>query len=83
MHVKGFVAACLGIDPEDPRLSGEEGDQATAAIAGFYDAKGVWKADGSGEQPCAGKELMLVCQNTKTKANTDFTLHLWSPVADG
>jgi hypothetical protein len=79
--VKSFVAACLGIEAEDERLTGDEGDKATAAIAGYYNEDETPNNDGSGAQPMAGRELMLVCQNTLTKAKTNFTVHLWAPAA--
>jgi len=66
--VREFVAACLDVDPNDERLNDEELLEAT-----------VGGADGEGPQPFAGKVLSLICENIKTKKNTDFTKHIFQP----
>lgn len=63
--VRAFIAACLGIDANDPNINE---DVIEASVGG---------EDGEGPQPLAGKILALSCDDILTKAKTHFTRHTW------
>lgn len=66
-NIKGFLAACNGIDAADQEKIDEEIDDDVADYSISED------------NPLAGTEVELICTNIKTKAGGDFTLHTWSP----
>ncbi len=63
--VRAFIAACMGIDANDPNIT-EEVIGAT-----------VGGETGDGPQPFAGKVLFLTTNNILTKAKSNFTKHNW------
>ena len=67
-NIKGFVAACNGIDPADETAVNAEVNEEVCDYAVSED------------NPLAGVEVNLTCVNKKTKADKDFTLHLWEPL---
>jgi hypothetical protein len=66
-NIKGFIAAATGIDPGDTARVNEE---VTLDVCEYAV---------SDENPLAGSVLGLVAVNKKTRAGTDFTLHMWEP----
>ncbi len=69
-NIKGFLAACNGIDPGDRAKVDEEITEDVCEYAV------------DDENPLSGTRVKLSCVMTQTKAGGDFTLHLWSPVAE-
>ena len=75
-NIKGFLAACNGVDPNDQ----------AAVKAAFTDANGqdlseaVAELSVSEDNPLAGTILKLRTENKLTKAGNPFTLHFWHPV---
>lgn len=73
VNVKRFVAAALeiadvdGYQPEDGQSKDDFWDASTEFVV-------------SEANPLEGMRLGLVCVNTKTKAQKDFTLHQWGQV---
>lgn len=61
-NIKAFVAAALDISPTAEDVNWEELCDAACTEA----------------NPLKGTMMNLICATTKTKANTDFTLHQWS-----
>lgn len=66
-NIKGFLAACLGLDPNDTEAVNER-------ITEDFCEEAV-----SEDNPLAGIEVNLEAVNIKTRENNDFTLHKWSP----
>jgi hypothetical protein len=69
-NIKGFIAAANGIDPGDESSVKE---QVTMDICEYVV---------SDENPLAGTPVGLVCVNKKTRAGSDFTLHMWEPTQE-
>lgn len=68
-NIKGFIAACNGIDPADEAAVNAEVTEDVCEFA--VDEK---------ENPLAGSKLDLTAVQKKTRAGGDFTLHLWAPL---
>lgn len=69
-NIKGFLAACNGIDPDNTEM-------VTAEITEEVSEYAVDEE----ENPLAGTKVRLVAVNKKLKDGvSDFTLHLWSPL---
>lgn len=72
-NVKGFLAACNGVDPSNEVQVAElfpNPEEAEAAAEFSVDEK---------ENPLGGIWLNLSCVLKKTKAGGDFTVHNWMP----
>jgi len=69
-NIKGFIAACNGIDPADEVRVNDEVDE------------DVCEYVVSEENPLAGTRVKLEAVMKKTKSGGDFTLHIWNPVAE-
>jgi len=69
-NIKGFLAACNGIDPADQVKVDEEitSDVCEYAV--------------DDENPLAGTRVNLVAVQKETRAGNPFTLHIWSPVEE-
>lgn len=70
-NIKGFLAACNGIDPGNDALVNQEITEDVCEYA-VHD-----------ENPLAGTRVKLAATATKTKAGNDFTLHFWDPAPEG
>lgn len=70
-NIKGFLAACLGIDPSDEEAVNEQVTEDFCEEAVDED-----------ENPMGGVVVGLEAVDIKTRAGGDFTLHKWSPVAE-
>lgn len=69
-NIKGFIAAANGIDPGNESAVNE---QVNMDICEYVV---------SDENPLAGTPVGLVCVNKKTRAGSDFTLHMWEPTQE-
>lgn len=69
-NIKGFIAAANGIDPGDESAVNE---QVNLEICEYVV---------SDENPLAGTLVGLVAVNKKTRAGSDFTLHMWEPTQE-
>lgn len=67
-NIKSFIAAAIGINPGDQNRVDEEVTPDFVEQA-FSD-----------DNPLEGVKLRLQCSTIKTKAGTDFTRHMWSPM---
>jgi hypothetical protein len=66
-NIRGFIAACNGIDPTNEDRLGEID-------------KEVCEYAVSDDNPLEGIEVLLEATNIETRAGTPFTLHNWTPV---
>ncbi len=65
-NIKGFIAAANGIDPGDKDQVNAEVNEDAVEMAC------------SSDNPLEGTVLPLECNQIKTRAGGDFTLHIWS-----
>lgn len=68
-NIKGFIAACNGIDPSDEAKVNEEVNEEVCEYAVDDD------------NPLAGTTLQVTATQITTRDGGPFTLHSWEPVA--
>lgn len=74
-HIKGFLAACNGVDPNDDvavktLFTDSQGRDITQATAEFVV---------SSDNPYAGVRVALEVTTVNTKSGGEYSLHKWKP----